>query len=229
MTMTKDPWQSALPIASAEKVVQNLLDTFQALRQENSATFHFGMHEDKLSKRLANRLQNTEASGDGPVGFWNFEQHTNTKNEDDPRRLDITFSTTVDNATAVQYVFECKKMAAEGHAAKRHRAEYLKYGVRRFVQGSYAPKTPLGFLVAFAEGESKAYVTALKRLLTTKDLDVTLGLTKQDNRYWREPPQYFGKQAALSTLHQRVNAPAGVLPEIVLFHIPLMIQVWSEA
>jgi hypothetical protein len=30
-------------------------------------------------------------------------------------------------------------------------------------------------------------------------------------------------------LHQRVNAPAGVLPEIVLFHIPLMIQVWSEA
>jgi hypothetical protein len=227
MTKTKDPWLSALPSASAEKVVKQLVDTFHVLCAENPDKFHFGMRENRLSERLGIRLANTEASGDGPVGFWRYEQHTNTKDEDDPRRLDITYSTTVDNKHAVEFVFECKKIAANGQPAKRHRSEYLKGGVRRFVLGSYAPKASLGFLVAFAEGQRAAYAAMLKRLLATKDLDTALGLVKQDGKYWREPPQYFPQHATLSTLHQRIQAPKDVQPEIVLFHIPLMLQALS--
>ena len=227
MTRKLDPWESALPPASAYDVVDFLVRTFHTLREEDPTTYHFGLGEIVLSNRLGVRLQNTQAADGLVCGYWHYENHTNRLDEGDPRRIDITFDTVRDNKDRVSFIFECKKMAAEGARAKRHRSAYLREGVRRFYQASYAPGEPFAFMIGFAEGNDRnAYVGTLKRLFATKDLDTTLGMTKQDGKYWREPPHYFAPHAALSTLHQRDMAPAGARPDIVIYHVPLMLDIW---
>lgn len=213
-----DPWLSALPLASAEIVVERLFEAFHELRLENPAKYHFGMSEVPLTTRLGIRLQNSAHAA--PIGFWKYEDRTNRRDEGDPRRLDITFSTVVADQSAVTLVFECKKMR-EAPSGKGDRAQYIKEGVRRFVQGSYAPREPIGFMVPFVQGAPRAVFTSLKRAFAAPDIDILLGLTPYPSgEVWEEPPKRF-QRAHLSTRHQRAILTPPITNEITIYHVPL--------
>jgi len=220
-----DPWRCALPYRDAIGLVGDLVDAFYALERESSHTYHFGLHETKLTKRLANRLENMRARA-CHAGMWQFEQGTNTFIEDDPRRLDITYCTVVDNTVTILLVFECKKIRAGARGISEYdRKQYIQDGMRRFVIGSYAPREAIGFMVSMSDQPHEAVVTSLKRSLSSAGSDAWLGLTKTaDGKLWMEPSRRFAPHAAFSTVHQRIVSSSNYSPEIVLYHVPLQFR-----
>ncbi|CAE6838116.1 hypothetical protein XAC301_37880 [Xanthomonas arboricola pv. corylina] len=226
MMNAADPWKSLLPKASAENVLAFVVKTFDELRAENPRRFHFGMGEVPLSERLGVRLQNSQAECP-VVGHWHYEDRTNVADESDPRRIDLTFQTVRDNAHAISLIFECKKIAAAGSAAKKHEKAYLAEGVDRFAVGSYAPNEPHGFMLGFAEGTKAPYIARLKKLFAEAGKAGACGWDNVGGSAFVAPPAHFAKNAPLSTRHRRrVKSPAG--PTITVYHIPLMLTVFPS-
>jgi hypothetical protein len=210
-----DPWLLALKPADAEKVVAHLVNSFRKL-VASATGYVFDLKEVDLTKRLGNRLNNTRAEI-GIPGPWDYEVNRDTLAEDDARRLDLRFSTVVDNRHEIELIFECKKMHGDHRAATSLRA-YFNEGVRRFVTGSYAPNQPLAFMVGFCEVPADELAESIKRSLAKPN--ATLGLTAYANgKLWLEPPPHFGAHASFTTCHQRIHP--GLTPEITLYHMQL--------
>lgn len=209
-----EPWRLALPPLDTERLVARLVATFHELAQQRPGIFAFSERERDLTVRLGNRLENTRASY-SEMGRWDVEVHQNTYAESDSRRLDIRYVRDIGDSAQIMLVFECKKV--DGSA--RHLRAYIDHGMRRFVTGSYAPREPLGFMVAFCTAGNTGHVaSALKRSLARAD--PALGLTANvHGQHWNAPPLHFASYASFSTLHQRIAADAS--PEIVLYHVQL--------
>lgn len=225
MTNFADPWESLLPKANAENVLAFVVKTFDELRMESPRKYHFGLGEVLLSERLGVRLQNSGA--ECPViGHWHYEDRTNVADETDPRRIDLTFRTVRDNAHAISLIFECKKIAASGGAAKKHEKAYLAEGVDRFATASYAPNEPYGFMLGFAEGAKASYVARLKKLFAEAGRTGACGWDEVGGSAFVAPPVHFAKHASISTRHRRgvKSPPAGAT--ITIYHIPLMLTVF---
>jgi hypothetical protein len=214
-------WAMALPLPDTERVVTCLVDGFHQLKAFPK-TYKFAEKETNLTKRLTLHLQNTQSVGLA-IGFWDFEVSTDTKNEDDPRRLDIRFSTVVNNSQKVLLIFECKKLGTPtSPQATRHRRSYIDEGIARFVKGSYAPTEPLGFLIAFVEYKTSTAMVSLKQALGKSTIQGVLNMIKHsNNQYIAEPPDRFASHALFSTEHVRQINGANVTQTIALYHIPL--------
>lgn len=217
--MARYAWSLALPPPTVEMLVVQLAEGFRDLAGAKRGDFSFGLPEPKITKPLVVHLQ-TMAPIASNVGFWDFEVPQDNKDETDPRRLDIRWATVIDNEVPVKLVFECKKLSKPDD--RRHKAMlrgYTGQGILRFVQGSYAPETSVGFMVAYAQDTAANAMQSVRRALSAGSWAVTLQmLAYEGGDLYRKPAKDLAAPVDFETRHARSHAG---LPDITLYHVAL--------
>lgn len=215
----RDAWSLALPPPDVGSLVAQLAQGFHELADAPLSDFSFDLPEPRITKRLVIHLQ-TMTPLHSIVGFWDHEIPQDTPKLDDPRRLDIRWATVLDNKVTVKLVFECKKLC--GSDERRHKQflrGYTDDGISRFVRGSYAPETDIGFMVAYASSTSANVMPSVRRSLSSGSWPVTLRMMSYDDKgIWRQPAARFAEHADFETRHERKSVG---FHDITLYHLAL--------
>lgn len=217
--MARYAWSLALPPPTVDLLVAQLAEGFHELANARLEDFSFELPETKITKRLVIHLQ-TMAPVASNVGFWDFEVPQDNKDQTDPRRLDIRWATIIDNKFQMKLVFECKKLSKPDE--RRHKTMlrgYTGQGILRFVQGSYAPETSVGFMVAYAQDTASNAMQSIRRALSAGSWAVTLQmLAYEGGGLCRKPAQDLAAPVDFETRHARSHAG---FPDITLYHVAL--------
>lgn len=220
--MARYEWSLALPALTVGALVGQLAKGFDDLASSKEADFSFDLREPDITKRLVVHLQ-TMAAIDSNSGFWDFEVPQDTADLKDPRRVDIRWATIVDNKIPIKLVFECKKLSlpSDRHHAALLRG-YRRDGILRFVGGSYAPKSSIGFMVVYAQDTAASAMQSVRRALGAGSWSVTLQmLAYEGGVQYRKPAKDLGQPVDFETRHARTHDG---FPDITLYHMALTFQ-----
>ncbi|HEX5461035.1 MAG TPA: hypothetical protein VFX20_13795 [Steroidobacteraceae bacterium] len=133
-------------------------------------------HEDSISESLCRRLQKNPKRDDLPFQIRTQIVELDPGAGADQGRMDIVFLLLVPREN-VYFCLECKRLnvMTSGHI-RAYSAEYVRFGMQRFVKGQYSPSVRQGAMLAYVlDGD---VVRAIQNVATVIQVNqVALGMT----------------------------------------------------
>lgn len=135
--------------------------------------------EDPVSEELCRQLRNARNRCDLPFRIDTQLVELDPAAGEDQGRMDIVFSPMLPRES-VYFALECKRvnvLTAEGKIRPCH-AEYVRFGLMRFVRGQYASRVQNGGMVAFVlDNDVASAIAGVDRNIRENAND--LGLTEE--------------------------------------------------
>lgn len=195
-------WEEMLPVDETHAAANFLANTWNLVANLCPVDFQYRKHEPKLTERLYFYLKRLEAKS-GLTGFWvNESQEPYFDDDGILRRIkkDITYCSNTSPRFRLELIFEFKKLSRSSLATYRG-----KDGMRRFIDGNYAPQKPLAVMVGIIlKTNYKDVVEALNNSLSRADIRSELQMVSDaTGRYIRKPSEAVRSTAEFDTEHRR--------------------------
>lgn len=194
-------WEDIIPVNETNAAASFLAATWNLIANSHLKGFQYAKHEPKLTELLYFHLNRLKADS-GLTGFWvNEAQEPYFDGDGELRRIkkDITY---LSNASrlSLELIFEFKKLSPSKLSTYRG-----KDGMRRFIDGNYAPQKPLAVMVGIIlKGNYEVVVEALNNSLSRADVRSELQMESDaTGRYIRKPSEAVRSTAEFDTEHLR--------------------------
>ena len=207
---TRDAWRLAFPAEPRSEIVHEMLHIWAIGCREQPQKYSSKRREESLTEELWMLLEQFKAVS-GLNGKWTYEDRDARviKNGQISRiRKDITyFSNRLEDANPgpLYLIFEFKKIARNKLSAYKN-----ERGMRRFVDGDYAVKLPLAFMVGMVLDDKKETSTSLKRSLNNQGSRQVLHMVPDANSHYVRPSPDMAEVVEFETEH---NRPPDLAPE----------------
>ncbi len=213
-------WEEMIPVNETYMAAEFLVKTWKQISNSYPEQTRFARHEPKLTELLCYHLRRLKARS-GLTGFWvNEEQEPHLDGEGKMGRIkkDITYYSNVSNLP-LELVFEFKKLSKSSLATYRG-----KQGMRRFVDGNYAPQKPLAIMVGIIiKSKSKEVINALYNSLSRTKVNMELQMVSDaTGRYIRKPSEAIRSVGEFDTEHRRPADQAPPNGTTTITHIFIM-------
>ncbi len=194
-------WEEMIPVDETHAAARFLVTTWNLLAKSCPEDIQYAKHEPKLTELLYIYLNKLRAES-GLTGFWvNEAQEPHIDDNGELRRIkkDITYYSNV-FILRLELIFEFKKLHALSLATYRG-----EEGMRRFIDGNYAPQKPLALMVGIIlKGNYEDVVDALYNSLLGADVRSELQMVSDaTGRYIRKPSKAVPSTAEFDTEHRR--------------------------
>lgn len=209
-------WEELLPAEEARAAVQFMVEVWDKVSTAYPERFKYGMREPSLTLMLVYHLQRLRADG-RLLGFWNAETQVPKMNGPGSlsvTRKDISYQSNF-SGTRLDLTFEFKKVTTSN--LSKYRGDD---GMKRFVDGDYAIREPLAFMVAITRQGDGEPLKKLRQSLMAKPAHKLLRMVHDDgNRYLIEPSEAAPGDCVFDTRHKRPREKAPAKGAITLGHI----------
>jgi hypothetical protein len=189
-----------IPIDETQAAAKFLATTWNLLAKSCPEDITYTKSEPKLTELLSYYLKRLQAAS-GLTGFWVNEDQEPYFDGDRMRRTkkDITYYSNA-SKFRLELIFEFKKLSHSSLATYRGRD-----GMRRFVDGNYAPQKPLAVMVGILlTGGQDDVIMALYNSLSQVAIRSELQMVQDPTgRYIRKPPEAAQSTAEFDTEHRR--------------------------
>lgn len=190
-----------IPVGETHAAARFLATTWDLIANSCPADLRYTKHEPKLTEMLYLHLNRLRAKS-GLTGFWvNEAQEPYFDGDCELRRIkkDITYYSNA-SRLRLELIFEFKKLSRSSLATYRG-----EEGMRRFIDGNYAPQKPLAVMVGIIlKGNYKDVVEALNNSLSRADVRSELQMVSDaTGRYIRKPSEAVRSTAEFDTEHHR--------------------------
>lgn len=193
-------WDELIPVEEAHTAAKFLATTWNLVTNLYSDDFQYKRHEPKLTERLHYYLIRFKAKS-GLTGFWvneGQESYVERNGSFKKIRKDITYCSNI--SMRLELIFEFKKVSKSTLATYRG-----NQGMRRFIDGNYAPHIPLAVMVGIMlKNGSKDVIQALYSSLSKIKVRSQLQMVSDTSgRYIRRPSEALQAIAEFDTEHIR--------------------------
>jgi hypothetical protein len=129
--------------------------------------------EDRVSEVLCRTLRQSRASRDLPFQIHPQLVELDPMAGEDQGRMDIVFLPLV-NREDIYFCLECKRLnVREADGVRPYFAEYVKFGMFRFVRGQYARSVRFGGMLAFVlDGDVPGAVAGVEGNITPRHTEL---------------------------------------------------------
>jgi len=218
----KDVWPDKTEV---ERVLRFMHSHWYELVREDMPGFQASNYESQLTTYFGQSLRDNSLSAK-LLGNFTYENPVGKTNRllgklEDRGRNDINYFT-VQDGKRIELIFEFKRLKLR---PRDNRQEYYnENGMLRFINGKYADKHYLAFMVGMIEKRSlqEEILSGLKRAIASDHVASELHIKKgPGGRYLREPSQIQPELLSFDTEHARVvldNVPNIILGHLFLFH-----------
>ena len=144
-------------------IVSLVIDTWEAIPPPAGNEL-----EDRVSENLCRLLRQSRASRELPFQIHPQLVELDPAAGEDQGRMDIVFLPLV-NREDIYFCLECKRLnVREVDGVRPYFAEYVRYGIFRFVRGQYANTVRFGGMLAFVlDGNVHGAIAGVERNITT--------------------------------------------------------------
>lgn len=211
-------WNHIIPVEETRSAANFLVCTWDKIASAVNSEIQYKKHEPKLTELLYIYLNLFKAQS-GLTGFWvNEAQEPQFDSDNKIRRIkkDITYYSNA-SKVSLELIFEFKKLSRSSLATYRG-----KDGMRRFVDGNYAPEKPLAVMVGITDGDCKDVLSSLSNSLSKASVQKDLQMVHDaSGRYLRDPSEVISTIAKFDTEHRRPALKAPPNGTTTLAHIIL--------
>jgi hypothetical protein len=199
-------WEEIIPVEETYAAARFMVATWYLIGKLNPEYIKYEKPEPKLTEMLCHYLKRRHAES-GVTGFWVNEDQEPLFEGDSMQRIkkDITYYSNA-SRFRLELIFEFKKLSQSSISTYRG-----KDGMRRFVDGNYAPQKPLAIMVGITlKGSFDDVIKALYKSLSRVDVQSELKMVRDSKgRYIRMPSEAVRSIAEFDTEH---NRPADKTP-----------------
>ncbi len=194
-------WEEMIPVEETHAAARFLATTWNLIAKSCPKDIQYAKHEPKLTELLYIYLNRLRAKS-GLTGFWvNEAQEPHIDDDGELRRIkkDITYYSNA-SRLRLELIFEFKKLSRSSLATYRG-----EEGMRRFIDGNYAPQNPLAVMVGIIlKGNYEDVIEALYNSLSQADVRGELEMVSDaTGRYIRRPSEAVRSTAQFDTEHRR--------------------------
>lgn len=214
-------WLEAFPIQEVDKAVELVLESWSELASRKLKKFSDTEKEPDLTKTLRLYIKDYKAIDSGLFGQWGAEQtegelNLETLETNKCHRTDIHYAWH-DSSSRYEIIFEFKKLSHRKNSRDHY---YGEDGMRRFIDGKYAKRHPLSFMVGILMSPKAACIDPLKRALSNNGTSGALNMLKNSQgQVITEPSLLFKDKAMFDTEHVRPEEMAPKHGTITISHL----------
>lgn len=213
-------WEEMIPVDETHAAARFLKTTWNLIAKSYPKNIRYAKRETALTELLSYHLCRLKAES-GLTGFWvNEGQEPYFDDDGNLRRIkkDITYYSNATRLT-LELIFEFKKLSRSSLRT------YLgKDGMRRFVDGNYAPQKPLAIMVGILlSNKCDDVINTLYNSLSRADVRSKLQMVDDaTGRYIRKPSEVVRCIAEFDTEHCRPEDKAPPNGTTTIAHIFLI-------